>query len=38
MNNEANSNPMPDWSLMMFWEDITDLIAKLFDLIKGLFD
>ena len=30
-------NPEPDWSLMMFWEDITALIAKLFELIKGLF-
>lgn len=41
MNNEVNTpvndNPMPEWSLMMFWEDITAIIAKLIDLIKGLF-
>ena len=37
MNNEVNNNPMPEWSLMMFWEDITAIVAKLIDLIKGLF-
>lgn len=35
---EVVDNPMPDWSLMMFWEDITFLIQKLFDMIKELFD
>lgn len=35
---EVVDNPMPDWSLFMFWEDITDLIQKLFDFIKSLFD
>ena len=37
VNNNVNENPMPEWSLMMFWEDITALIAKIIDLIKGLF-
>lgn len=34
---EVVDNPMPDWSLFMFWEDITDLIQKFFDFIKSLF-
>jgi hypothetical protein len=40
MNTEDKNiveNPEPDWSLMMFWEDITALIAKIFEFIKGLF-
>lgn len=42
MNNEIMTaeiveNPEPEWSLMMFWEDITDLIQKIFALIKSLF-
>ncbi len=40
-NNAVNSTEEiqePDWSLMMFWEDITALIQKLFDLIKSLFN
>lgn len=37
VNNNVNENPMPEWSLMMFWEDITALIAKIIDIIKGLF-
>jgi hypothetical protein len=37
VNNTVNENPMPEWSLMMFWEDITALIAKIIDIIKGLF-
>lgn len=40
MNNEVNNvndNPMPDWSLMMFWEDITYIIQKIFNFIKELF-
>ncbi len=27
----------PDWSLLMFWEDITAILAKLFDLFKSFF-
>lgn len=27
----------PDWSLLMFWEDITAIVAKLFELIRSLF-
>lgn len=34
---ETIENPMPDWSLMMFWEDITYIIAKIFEAIKSLF-
>lgn len=34
---EVIDNPMPDWSLMMFWEDITAIVQKIFDLIKELF-
>lgn len=42
MNNEIMTaeiveNPEPDWSLLMFWEDITDLIQKIFSFIKSLF-
>lgn len=37
VNNNVNENPMPEWSLMMFWEDITAIIAKIIDIIKGLF-
>lgn len=36
--NETEEIKEPDWSLMMFWEDITDLIQKLFTLIKSLFN
>lgn len=35
---EVIDNPMPDWSLMMFWEDITAIVQKIFELIKELFD
>lgn len=35
---EAIENPMPDWSLMMFWEDITFLLSKIFEMIKSLFN
>lgn len=31
-------NPEPDWSLEMFKEDILDFFAKLFELIKSLFN
>lgn len=27
----------PDWSIAMFWEDITAIVAKLIDLIRSLF-
>lgn len=27
----------PEWGVLMFWEDITDLIQKLWGLIKSLF-
>lgn len=28
----------PDWGILMFWEDITYLIQRLWSLIKGLFE
>ena len=37
VNNNVNDNPMPDWSLLMFWEDITYLVQKILDFIKDLF-
>lgn len=37
MTTEVVENPEPDWSLLMFWEDITDLIQKIFDFIKSIF-
>lgn len=27
----------PDWGILMFWEDITDILQKLWSLIKSLF-
>lgn len=38
-NNNPNivENPEPDWSLPMFWEDITYLIMKIFEFFKSLF-
>ena len=27
----------PEWGVLMFWEDITDLIQKFWSLIKSLF-
>lgn len=38
MNNEKNyvENPEPDWSLLMFWEDITALFQKIAELFKSL--
>ena len=36
-NNGIVENPEPDWSLPMFWEDITFLIMKIFEFIKSLF-
>lgn len=35
--NGTNVNTEPDWSLLMFWEDITALIQKFFVFIKSLF-
>ena len=39
--NENNSiiveNPVPDWSLPMFWEDITFILMRIFELIKSIF-
>ncbi len=42
MNNEVSTvevteNPQPDWSLLMFWEDITALVQKLFEFLKSIF-
>ncbi len=36
-NNGIVENPEPDWSLPMFWEDITFLIMRIFEFIKSLF-
>lgn len=36
-NKNVIENPEPDWSLPMFWEDITYLIMKIFEFIKSLF-
>lgn len=33
----TENNPQPDWSLLMFWEDITYAIMRLFELIRSLF-
>lgn len=30
-------NPEPEWSLLMFWEDITSIIQKIVIFIKSLF-
>ena len=35
--NKVVSNPEPEWSLPMFWEDITFIIMRIFELIKSLF-
>ncbi len=37
-NNNIIENPEPDWSLEMFSEDILDLINKLFEMLKSLFN
>ncbi len=31
-------NPEPDWSLPMFWEDITFILKRFLELIKSLFN
>lgn len=42
MNNENKReilpNPEPEWSLLMFWEDITALVQKLGEFIKSFFN
>ncbi|MDD6012796.1 MAG: hypothetical protein PUC33_08130 [Oscillospiraceae bacterium] len=40
MNEDVKNETVqePDWSLHMFWEDITDLIQKLIAFIKSLFN
>lgn len=37
MNKQPVDNPMPEWSLMMFWEDITAIIQKIFDMFREMF-
>ena len=36
-NPEIIDNPEPNWSLPMFWEDITLILMRIFELIKSLF-
>ncbi len=31
-------NPEPDWSLPMFWEDITFIFKRILEFIKSLFN
>lgn len=35
---EIIDNPEPDWSLPMFWEDITFILQRIFDFIRSLFN
>ena len=36
---DENGNVVePEWGVLMFWEDITYLIQRLWSLIKGLFE
>lgn len=35
--NEEYIVPEPDWSIAMFWEDITSIVARLIELILSLF-
>ena len=37
MTAEVVDNPQPDWSLLMFWEDITAIFQKIFEFLKSLF-
>lgn len=37
-NKNLIDNPEPEWSLPMFWEDITSILMKIFELIKSLFN
>lgn len=36
-DNGVLPNPEPDWSLTMFWEDITAVFLKLIDVIRSIF-
>ena len=36
-NSNIVDNPMPEWSLLMFWEDITAIVAKIVELITSMF-
>lgn len=35
-NNNIVDNPEPDWSIGMFWEDITHILKKIGELIEEL--
>ena len=35
-NPNVTPNPEPDWSLGMFWEDITHILKKIGELIEEL--
>ena len=36
---DENGNVVePEWGVLMFWEDITYLLHRLWSLIKGLFE
>ena len=35
-NNNLVENPEPDWSIGMFWEDITHILKKIGELIEEL--
>ena len=37
-NKNVVENPEPEWSLPMFWEDITYLLMKIFEFFKSLFN
>ena len=37
MDANKNENPMPEWSLMMFWEDITAIVQSILEFIRDLF-
>ena len=34
-NNNIVENPEPNWSLPMFWEDITFILMRIFEIIKS---
>ena len=37
MLDENGNVQEPEWGVLMFWEDITDVIQKIWGLIKSLF-
>ena len=37
MLDENGNVQEPEWGVLMFWEDITDILQKLWTLIKSLF-